>query len=466
MTAETVGHVDGLVPGGPAARGGVQPGDELLAVNGLVPRDIVDVRLDGGGPRVELDLRRNGKNVILTIEKRPDEDLGILFEHPAFDRLKTCNNACEFCFIAGLPRGLRHTLYIKDDDFRYSFLYGSFTTLTNLSEMEWRRILFQRLSPLRVSVHATDPSLRSELLRNPQAPPILAQLDELGEHGIRVHAQIVLMPGRNDGIALRSTIADLAARYPTVESVAVVPVGLTAHARVTKTRPVQPADAAAAIDLVEEWQRSCRRAFACGFVYASDELYLLAGRRLPSARSYDGFPQLQNGVGCVQLFRADWKRAARRLPEAVDPPMAVAWATGRLMAPILQACAADLASVRGLSVEVVSVENSLFGAQVTVAGLVTARDLLDAVSDRGIDRLILPRSMLDAQGQRTIDDWSLQDIAERLRVEAVVGANARDLVEASVRREPESLPVARPVDTIARHQCKSTREGEQACAAS
>src|SRR5437588_2128019 len=267
-------------PGSPAARAGVQPGDRLLAINGFVPRDVVDVRLDASVEHVELDLQRDGAPMLVTVDKEPDEDLGIEFERPAFDRMKICNNTCDFCFIRGLPRGLRPSLYLKDDDFRYSFLYGNFVTLTNLSDVEWRRLLFQRLSPLRVSVHATDTDLRRRLLGNPKAPPILDQLDELGAHGIRVHAQIVLMPGLNDGPALDQTISDLVARYPTVESAAVVPVGLTRHSRVKAIRPLEPADAAAAIDTVERHQRTACLALGARFVYAGDELYLLAGRRL------------------------------------------------------------------------------------------------------------------------------------------------------------------------------------------
>src|SRR5581483_12025843 len=231
--------------------------------------------------------------------KRVDEDLGVEFASAAFDRMKTCNNRCAFCFIGGLPPGLRRSLYIKDDDFRYSFLYGNFTTLTNLSEHEGQRIIFQRLSPLRVSVHATDLDLRREILGNPHAPDILAQIDELAPHDIRIHAQIVLMPDKNDGEHLQRTISDLMARYPTVESAAVVPVGFTTHNQPATMRAVEASDADSAIRIVESAQRRCRRALGVGFAYASDELYLLAGRRLPAHRSYDGYPQYHNGVGLI-----------------------------------------------------------------------------------------------------------------------------------------------------------------------
>src|SRR5439155_26546651 len=189
------GLVVETLPDTPAAAAGLRAGDRVLAVNGAVPRDVIDVRLDAATSHVELDVEREGSRLLIRLDKDPDADLGIEFDSPAFDRMKLCNNACDFCFIRGLPRGLRRGLYLKDDDIRYSFLYGNFVTLTNLSDAEWRRLIFQRLSPLRVSVHATDPDLRRRLLRNPKAPPILDQVDELGPHGIRIHAQIVLMPG-------------------------------------------------------------------------------------------------------------------------------------------------------------------------------------------------------------------------------------------------------------------------------
>lgn len=432
------GLVVAVFPGGAGSRAGLQPGDRVLAVNGLVPRDVIDVRMDSLGPRVEMDVERAGDRLVLAADKDEDEDLGVEFESPAFDRLKTCNNACDFCFIRGLPRGLRRTLYIKDDDYRYSFLYGSFTTLTNLSDAEWRRILYQRLSPLRVSVHATDLSLRRDLLANPRAPDILYQLDEMGKHGIEVHAQVVLMPGRNDGSVLEATIADLTARYPTVQSVAVVPVGFTVHSRPRATRPLGAADARGAIEIVERHQSACRKSLGCGFVYAADELYLLADRRLPGPRAYDGYPQLHNGVGLVQAFRADWRQATRRLPEAVPVPTSVAWATGALMAPILQECASKLSVVAGLRVEVIPVTNRLFGGQVTVAGLTPAADVLAALRGRCVDRVVLPRSMFDAVMLRTIDDLGVDDIARELGVDVCVAATPRDLVERTLGRAPSA----------------------------
>ena len=439
------GLVRTLVPGGPAETAGLEPGDVVLAINGVVPRDVIDVRLDAAVAHVDLDVERAGDRLVLAVDKEPDEDLGIEFESPSFDRMKLCNNTCDFCFIRGLPRGLRRSLYLKDDDVRYSFLYGNFVTLTNLTDAEWRRLLFQRLSPLRVSVHATDPELRRRLLGNAKAPPILAQIDELGAHGIRIHAQIVLMPGLNDGPALEQTLDELASRHPAVESAAVVPVGLTRHSNTRTIRPMQGADAAAAIDTVEARQRANRARLGTRFAWAGDELYLLAGRPLPPASAYEDNPQLQNGVGLVQLFRDGWRRAVRRLPRPVavgtDTPLpnpppqggrGVCWATGALMAPILDELAADLRRSAGIAIDVRAVENSLFGGEVSVAGLVPGADVARSLAGGRYGRIVLPRAMFDTEGRQTIDGWTTTRLAESLGTEVVVASGPADLIAATL----------------------------------
>lgn len=462
------GLVASVMASAPAADAGVRSGDRVLAINGVVPRDVVDVRLDSAAPHLEIDVERDGSRLVISLDKEPDEDLGIEFERPAFDRMKVCNNTCDFCFIRGLPRGLRPSLYFKDDDFRYSFLYGNFVTLTNLSDDEWRRLIFQRLSPLRVSVHATEPELRRQLLGNPQAPPILEQIDELGPHGIRIHAQIVLMPGLNDGDALDETIRDLADRYPAVESAAVVPVGLTVHSYVKNIRPLDPTDAAAAIDRVERHQRELRRRLSTRFVYAGDELYLLAGRALPPSSAYEDYPQLQNGVGLVQLFRDGWRRATRRLPAAIGPPTSVCWATGSLMAPILEDFAHDLDAVSGLSVAVVAMKNSLFGGQVSVAGLIPGADVVASLPRGRYDRVVLPRAMFDTEGRQTIDGWAVERIADEVAAEVVIASSAAVLVAQTLRPRADT-PVSKPDVSDVRattHISSTISERIELCAAS
>jgi putative radical SAM enzyme (TIGR03279 family) len=414
--------------GSPAAAAGVRAGDRLLAIDGLVPRDAIDLGYAGQGGACTLWLERDGRRWSAHTLRAPGEDLGIELAAPTVDGIRRCNNACEFCFINGLPPGMRDTLYIRDDDYRYSFLYGSFVTLTNLRPADEDRICYQHLSPLWVSVHATDLTVRRRLLANPRAPDVLAQLDRLGAAGIEFHTQVVLVPGVNDGAVLTRTIADLAARYPVVRSLAVVPVGLTRHSHVATLRTLTAAEAAAVLDECLRWQRRLRPKLGVGFVYPSDELYLLAGRRFPPPAHYDGYPQLQNGVGLVPLFLAEWRRVRRRLPRAVSARR-VLWVCGTAMERALGLVAAEMMAVEGLVVEVVAVPNTFFGTGVTVSGLLTGGDVVRALEGRVADRVVLPRAMFDAAGQRTLDDWTLAALAARLPGAVYVAGTARELVE-------------------------------------
>ncbi len=416
--------------GGAAARAGVRVDDRLLAVNGLQPRDAIDLADAAAGDEVVLTLARDERVETVRATRSPAEDLGLEFAAPTLDGVRRCANACAFCFIDGLPEGMRNTLYIRDDDYRYSFLYGSFVTLTNLRADDEDRICFQRLSPLRVSVHATDLAVRRQVLANPHAPDILTQLDRLGAAGIEFHTQVVLVPGVNDGLVLARTIEDLAARYPVVRSVAVVPVGLTRHSHTAGLRTLTPADAARALDECGRWQRRLRGGLGVRFVYPSDELYLLARRRFPPASHYDDYPQLQNGVGLVPLFLAQWRRVRRRLPAAVSPRR-VLWVCGQAMERALRLVAAEMAAVEGLTVEVATVANAFFGTGVTVSGLLTGADVARALADRPADRIVLPRAMFDAAGERTLDDFTLADLAARLPGAVYVGQTAKDLLEAT-----------------------------------
>jgi putative radical SAM enzyme (TIGR03279 family) len=416
--------------GGPAARAGVQAGDRLLALNGLQPRDAIDLADLAAGERVALTLARGGEVVATAAARLPGEDLGLEFSAPTLDGIRRCANACAFCFIDGLPAGMRGTLYIRDDDYRYSFLYGSFVTLTNLRSADEDRICFQRLSPLRVSVHATDLTVRRRLLANPTAPDILPQLDRLGAAGIEFHAQIVLVPSVNDGAVLTQTLGELAARYPAVRSVAVVPVGLTRHSHTAGLRTPTTDDARQALDECARWQRRLRARLGVRFAYPSDELYLLADRRFPPASHYDDYPQLQNGVGLVPLFLGQWRRVRRRLPAAVTPRRVI-WVCGQAMERALGLVAAETAAVDGLSVDVAAVPNAFFGTGVTVSGLLTATDVSRALADRPADRIVLPRAMFDAAGERTLDDCTLTDLAAHLPGTVYVARTARELLEAT-----------------------------------
>ncbi|MCC7372095.1 MAG: DUF512 domain-containing protein [Chloroflexi bacterium] len=421
-------------PDGPAGRAGVQAGDRLIAIDGVVPRDLTDVRIAvQDSARVVLDLERDGVPLVKRVRLDEDDlDLGVDFEQPTFDGLRQCINNCEFCFIRGLPKGLRRSLYVRDDDYRYSFLFGSFVTLTNLAEEDWHRIAFQRLTPLRVSVHATDPDLRARLLEHPGAAPILPQLQWLGRAGIQVHVQIVLCPGLNDGEVLEQTATELAALDGVVASMAVVPVGISDHLRVRTLRPVTPADAADTLDRIARLRRRFKREHGSGLIFPSDELFLLAGRKLPGAAYYEDFPQIQNGVGLTRVMLADWRRSRRRLPASVEPARTVAWLCGRAAAPALRQIGEEMSAVDGLSVRVCVVENTLFGASITVSGLMSGVDIVRVLRESPADLAILPRNAFGFEGNRTLDEWSVEGIEEQTGVRIALGRTASDLASLSL----------------------------------
>jgi putative radical SAM enzyme (TIGR03279 family) len=416
---------------GPSYAAGLRPGDRIIAIDGVVPRDLTDVRVQvQDRERVVVDLERDGRQVSRRVSLDDAVDLGVDFEQPTFDGLRQCNNNCEFCFIRGLPKGLRRSLYVRDDDYRYSFLFGSFVTLTNLREEDWHRIAFQRLTPLRVSVHATDPALRARLLAHPGVAPILPQLRWLGKAGIQVHAQVVLCPGLNDGEILERTARDLAGVDQVVESIAVVPVGISDHLLVREIRPVTSDDAHDALDRISTLRRQFRRQLGRSLIFPSDELFLLAGRELPGTPYYEGFPQVQNGVGLTRIMLGDWRRARRRLPGQVST-RTVAWLCGRAAAPALRLMAEESGRVDGLRVDVRVVENTLFGTSITVSGLMSGRDIVRVLGKRRADLAVLPRSAFGFEGERTLDEWTVSEIERETGVPTRLGGTAGDLVALS-----------------------------------
>jgi len=394
------------------ARAGLRPGDTLLAIDGLVPRDLIDLHVDLPSARRLTVQQPDGVRRVIDLDAVEPSVEGLALAEPMPGGIRECNNHCEFCFIRGLPRGLRGTLYVFDDDYRYSFVWGSFLTLTNLDEADWARIGFQRLSPLNVSVHATDPAVRRRLLNNRHAPPIVPQLERLGRLGVQVHAQVVLCAGVNDGAILERTIADLADLYPTVQAMAVVPVGLTRFSRVATIRRPTPAEAAAALGACERWHDDLRARLGVGFVYPSDELFALAGRDdLPPAAWYDGFPILTNGIGMMRSMLDDWNRRVarrRRAPAASR----VAWLTGPLAAPALNRMADCWESFAGWRPSVHVVENRFFGDGVTVSGLLTGADLVAALHGlpHELDDVVIPRGAFGFDGQATLDGVSAEEV--------------------------------------------------------
>ena len=413
---------DGVVvasvrPATPAARAGLRPGDRILTINDAPLRDAIDFHFQAGEERLRLSLDRSGRGLTALLERR-GSDLGLELEPPRPGAIATCANKCVFCFIHQLPRGMRKSLYVKDDDFRLSFLHGNYITLTDLEESELRRIEEQRLSPLYVSVHATDPELRHRLLGQPRVKgDLLPRMERLARAGITMHAQIVLVPDWNDGEHLERSVGDLARLHPRVTTTAVVPVGLTRHrARLPQLRAVTAEEARRLVGAIEEWQERFLRKLGSRFVFAADELYLRGDVRIPAARAYEGFPVVEDGVGLVRRFNDGFARARRRLPADLPRARAVTVVTGELFAPRL-AELLGLVRVRRLSVRLVPVANEWFGGDIQVAGLLTGRDILARLARQPLgDEVLIPSVTIKDGDGVFLDDLTPADLADSLRV--------------------------------------------------
>lgn len=425
------GRIARVEPGGLGEQMGLRPGDMIVSINGATVRDVLDVIYGCADERgVDIELERDGRRI--SVRGACDGDLGVEFEALTFDGIRRCVNRCPFCFVDQLPKGMRRALYVKDDDYRYSVLCGNFVTLTNLSDDDWVRLREQRLGPLRVSVHTTDLNLRRWMLGNPKAPDVVEQLTRLGQLHIPVHCQVVLVPGVNDGRYLERTIADLAALHLTVQSVAIVPVGRTKHAAGSgvELREFTTAECRALIERVDWWQREFRGKAGHGLVYLADDFYLRAERRVPSARSYDGFPQYENGVGMVRVLLDDWRRARSSLRRQVVGSRRATVACGTAIASVLSEITAELAEAGGPTINLMPIENSFFGPTVTVSGLLTGGDVVRALEGRDLgETVILPRAMLDSQGELTLDDESPGSLEAMLNRPVRFAATISDLLQ-------------------------------------
>src|SRR5438132_10226857 len=290
-------RVVAVAPGSPAASTGIQPGDEVLALNGEAVRDVIRYQLQADEPVVELEVRRGGLEQLAVVEKPAGAPLGLELDSPFFDRVQTCDNHCPFCFIHQLPKGMRESLYVKDDDYRLSFLYGNFTTLTRFTEADLERVVSERLGPLYVSIHATDPDVRATMLRNRRGATSLRWLRALLDHGVEVHGQVVVCPGVNDGDVLDDTLTGILDEYPELATLCVVPLGVSRHSTKSSLRVHTTAEAAAVVDLVEAWQKVFMATLGRRVAFAADEYYVLVDRPFPESDAYEGFPQHENGVG-------------------------------------------------------------------------------------------------------------------------------------------------------------------------
>ncbi len=452
MKGHRISHVQA---GSIASDLGIEPDDFLLLLDGEPLLDIFDYRMRQMSEHLLLTVQTAGGLIEFDIEKDEEEDLGLEFAEPLMAKSTACQNHCVFCFIDQLPQGLRPSLYFKDDDLRLSFLTGNYVSLTNISDPELDRLIGYRLSPMNISVHATDPLLRTRMMRHAKAGDLLGRLRRIAASGIAVNAQIVLCPGLNDGEQLDRTINDLIDIGPSVLSIAVVPVGLTRYRQENGLYPLRPLsakDAADALAKIRSFQEKMLEARQTRLVYAADELYLKAGQPLPAAEEYEDFPQLENGVGMASLLvkgLADGlsdenRRIAEPLASAWpqndqdnNPPAAALIATGTLAAPLLEPFMPGLSAKGGLDVRVFPVINRFFGETVTVAGLLTGQDLSAQLPDAlrqisaktGSVHLILPNCLFKTGTDLFLDDCSLQQLSNRLACPVhVCTADAQGLI--------------------------------------
>jgi len=407
------GIILSVLPGSLAEELELVPGDRIVAVNGQELRDIIDLSFAMADETIELFVEHaDGEQEIIEFEKELDEELGVEFESAVFDGIRTCANHCYFCFVDMIAPNMRSSLSIKDDDYRLSFLYGNFVTLTNMGPRDFERVKKYHLSPLFVSVQCMDPKLRSQMLRCPGAAKIASQLDRLEDAGAQYHTQVVLCAGLNDGEQLERTIREIVARRPYALSLAIVPVGLTKYRK--DPFPLKQFDregAARVIDQVEKWQHRMQQEEGRTFVYLGDEFYFLAGRAVPGTEFYDGFPQLDNGIGLTRSFINDWE--AEDMPAtAYAEPVYLDVVTGMAVAPVIRALAESV-QLKNLHVRIVPVENVHFGPAVNVSGLLTAQDILKTLQSLPGPRtgILLPESALRAGEDIFLDDMTLGEFA-------------------------------------------------------
>jgi putative radical SAM enzyme (TIGR03279 family) len=460
LKAMSAPRIVSVAAASPAAQAGLRVGDEVLAIGGRVPRDVIEYRLLVDEADPELTVRRGHEDLDVVVDKAAGEALGVEVSSAVFDRVRTCDNHCAFCFIYQLPKGMRRSLYLKDDDYRLSFLYGNFTTLTRFTELDLERVVTEGLSPLFVSVHTTDPELRAEMLRNERGAVSLRWLRALLDAGIEVHGQVVVCPGVNDGAALEATMAGILDEYPEMATVACVPLGLSRYSTESSMRPHTAAEAAAVVDLVEQWQAISLELLGRRLVYAADEYYLMAARAFPEAAHYDGFPQHENGIGMARAFEAafrgdrhlaygvrpgffawvegapaDGYRSPRLGPGAkgggtvageshADGHRPVCVVTGEFGAAVLGPLLEPLLATAGspAPVRLLPVANGFFGGTIAVTGLLTGTDVAAALArEPAGDRYLLPDVCLS--GGRFLDGVAVAELPRPVEVIPSDGAS-------------------------------------------
>lgn len=408
--------IEGVIPGSIAEAAGLRPGDIICDLNSSPVRDVIDFMFHKDEDELNVEFSRDGARKKISIVSDSSADLGMLFK-PL--KVKICKNNCVFCFVKQLPKGLRKSLYIKDEDYRLSFLYGNYTTLSNITAEEKKRIVEQRLSPMYISVHTTNRALRNKMLGNPKAADILKELKFFADRKIRMHIQIVVCPGLNDARELQSTIQDIHKFHPYVSSIAVVPVGLTKHRKMQLT-PMSKEAALKTLDIVNAFQKRFRKKHGEAIVYCADEMYIKAEVPFPSVMEYGELPQLENGVGMVPLFISQARKL--KIPKAIGTKNRILTFTGTSFYPYLKKFIDRLADKEHLPVNVIPVRNSFFGETVTVAGLLTGRDVISALHDNtdNYQVLVVPDVVLREGDSLFLDNVSLQDLEEATGLKVVV----------------------------------------------
>ncbi|MBK5289572.1 MAG: DUF512 domain-containing protein [Acidimicrobiia bacterium] len=462
----SLARVVAVAPGSPADTAGVEVGDELVDVNGEALRDVIRYQVQVDEPNVVLNLRRDGTDRPIAIGKAAGAPLGIELDSAVFDRVRTCDNHCPFCFIYQLPKGMRKSLYLKDDDYRLSHLYGNFTTLTRFTEADLERVITEGLGPLYVSIHATDPDVRTALLRNRRGATSLRWLELLLDAGVEIHGQVVVCPGINEGAVLDDTLLGVLDRFPRLASVGVVPLGVSDHTTEPDMRPHTLAEAERVLDIIDGWQSRFLAAVGHRMVFAADEYYLMTDREFPSAEAYEGFVQHENGIGMARTFGDEIAAAAagdavegvgvrpgffawvdgapatgyraprtsaltvvdERATAARHAPVVIL--TGEYGARVLSAHHSSLTELAGVEVTIHPVENGFFGGNIAVTGLLTGADLIAALGR--VDptaRVLIPDVVLSED--RFLDGLTLADLPRPVEV---VGTDGASLVRSLDRR--------------------------------
>lgn len=441
--AKNNGHlIKNIIPGSIAEEMGIEPGDLLLEINQEAPEDVFDYHYMLNEEYIEVLIKKsNGEEWLLEIDKDYEEDLGIEFEQGLMDDYKSCYNKCIFCFIDQMPKGMRETLYFKDDDSRLSFLQGNYITLTNMKDRDIDRIIKYHLCPINISVHTTNPELRCKMLNNRFAGKALEKIDVLAKNHIEMNGQIVLCKGVNDGEELLRSIRELSKYLPHMRSVSVVPSGLTKHRKgLYPLQPFNKDDAIAVIDMIESFQQQFYEEYGLHFIHASDEWYIMADRMFPEEERYDGYIQLENGVGMMRLLYEEFHAALNKW-QADDVERKITIATGRLAKNLLlELCKETEKEFKNTSIKVIDIRNDFFGESITVSGLLTGQDIYNQLKGRDLgDRLLLPGNVLRSGEDVFLDDMHLKELSDKLSTDIVIAGNSgEELLEAILSGDYEN----------------------------